>query len=187
MTFRGRLGLEDSRISEIICFRADGSHTVECRGRPLGNSCNFYAYQPRRISFLHRLRHHSRYPLAMPDFSTPAEHAFEAQDLDTDPSQTLSTSTTALSLSSRYSIESTLSHILANDAYRVIALQFPDELLHESVLVYRMLMKGFKEDERRRRTDGVEVLERQCYVLGDSTYGSCCPDVLSSLHLFPSL
>jgi diphthamide biosynthesis protein 2 len=119
----------------------------------------------------------------MPDFSTPAEHAFEAQDLDTDPSQTLSASTTALSLSSRYSIESTLSHILANDAYRVIALQFPDELLHESVLVYRMLMKGFKEDERRRRAHGDEVVERQCYVLGDSTYGSCCPDVLSSLHL----
>lgn len=122
----------------------------------------------------------------MPDFSTPAEHAFEAHDADpSNPEEaTLSTSTSALSLSDRYSIPSTLSHILENDAYRVIALQFPDELLSDSVLVYRMLMKGLKEDERRRRAEGQEIgVERQCYVLGDSTYGSCCPDVLSSLHL----
>jgi diphthamide biosynthesis protein 2 len=118
----------------------------------------------------------------MPDFSTPAEHAFEAQDPDpSNPEEaTLSTSTSTLSLADRYSITSTLEHILSNDGYKTIALQFPDELLPNSVLVYRMLMKGIKEHARKTNTEGVE---RQCYVLGDSTYGSCCPDVLSALHL----
>jgi diphthamide biosynthesis protein 2 len=123
----------------------------------------------------------------MPDFSTPAEHAFEqapSQDHSDDLSAGLSTSVPTLSLSDRYSIESTLNHIFSNDGYRTIALQFPDDLLGDSVLVYRMLMKGIKEHDKRSSKDGVEgKAERQCYVLGDSTYGSCCPDVLSSLHL----
>jgi len=118
----------------------------------------------------------------MPDFSTPAEHAFEQPSHnESDPSDpALSSSSSTLSLPDRYSIKSTLDHILKNESYRIIALQFPDELLGDSVLVYRMLMKGIKEHERASPSS---LPGRQCYVLGDSTYGSCCPDVLSSLHL----
>ncbi|KAJ9114756.1 hypothetical protein QFC22_005632 [Naganishia vaughanmartiniae] len=113
----------------------------------------------------------------MPDFSTPAEHAFE--EPTPDPSATAnsaSLSNTAIPLYERYEIISTIEEILAN-GYKTIALQFPDELLAESVLVYRALMKGI-QDSGGEKADGV-----QCYVLGDSTYGSCCPDVLSAMHL----
>ncbi|KAJ9098314.1 hypothetical protein QFC19_006438 [Naganishia cerealis] len=113
----------------------------------------------------------------MPDFSTPAEHAFE--EPTPDPSATAtsaSLSNTSIPLYERYEITSTIAEILEN-GYRTIALQFPDELLAESVLVYRALMKGIQQ-EGGEKADGV-----QCYVLGDSTYGSCCPDVLSAMHL----
>lgn len=120
----------------------------------------------------------------MPDFSTPASHAFDPPTFPSDslPSTSTSTSTPTLSLFERYSIPQTLSYL--NDEhpeYKTIALQFPDELLGDSVLVYRGLMKGLKQPGGA----GVKGKgrERQCYVLGDSTYGSCCPDVLSSLHL----
>lgn len=52
-----------------------------------------------------------------------------------------------------------------------IGLQFPDDLLPSSVAVYRAL-------QARVASSGA-----QCYVLADSTYGACCPDVLSCLHL----
>ena len=52
-----------------------------------------------------------------------------------------------------------------------IGLQFPDELLPSSVTVYRAIQAG------------IAASGAQAYVLADSTYGSCCPDVLSCLHL----
>lgn len=122
----------------------------------------------------------------MPDFSTPAEHAFEEKPVENDEGHPLSTSTADLSLAQRYSIASTLDHILSNEKYKTIALQFPDDLLSDSVLVYRMLMKGLKEADESRAgssSSSQDTFTRQCFVLGDSTYGSCCPDVLSSLHL----
>lgn len=97
----------------------------------------------------------------MPDFSTPAEHAFE--QADTSPNEpSASLSNTSIPLYERYEIPSCISEILDN-GYKTVALQFPDELLGESVLVYRALMKGIKDSGKG---DGV-----QCYVLGDSTYG----------------
>ncbi|KAJ9096731.1 hypothetical protein QFC21_005001 [Naganishia friedmannii] len=101
----------------------------------------------------------------MPDFSTPAEHAFE--EPTPDPSATAtsaSLSNTSIPLYERYEITSTIEEILEN-GYNTIALQFPDELLAESVLVYRALMKGIQESGGDK-AEGV-----QCYVLGDSTYG----------------
>ncbi|KAJ9099349.1 hypothetical protein QFC20_005750 [Naganishia adeliensis] len=113
----------------------------------------------------------------MPDFSTPAEHAFEEPTPDPSSTSTsASLSNTSIPLYERYEIPSTIAEILDN-GYHTIALQFPDELLGESVLVYRALMRGIKE-MGGERAEGV-----QCYVLGDSTYGSCCPDVLSAMHL----
>ncbi|GHJ88138.1 hypothetical protein NliqN6_4540 [Naganishia liquefaciens] len=113
----------------------------------------------------------------MPDFSTPAEHAFEEQTPD--PSSTFSQaslSNASIPLYDRYEIPSTIAEIIEN-GYQTVALQFPDELLGESVLVYRALMKGIKAIGSDKAKDV------QCYVLGDSTYGSCCPDVLSAMHL----
>lgn len=101
----------------------------------------------------------------MPDFSTPAEHAFEEQTPD--PSATFSQaslSNASIPLYERYEIPSTIAEILDN-GYQTVALQFPDELLGESVLVYRALMKGIKD------AGGNEARDVQCYVLGDSTYG----------------
>lgn len=101
----------------------------------------------------------------MPDFSTPAEHAFEGPTPDPSSTSTsASLSNTSIPLYERYEIPSTIAEILDN-GYHTIALQFPDELLGESVLVYRALMRGIKE-MGRERAEGV-----QCYVLGDSTYG----------------
>lgn len=101
----------------------------------------------------------------MPDFSTPAEHAFEEQTPD--PSATFSQaslSNASIPLYERYEIPSTIAEILDN-GYQTVALQFPDELLGESVLVYRALMKGIKD------AGGDKARDVQCYVLGDSTYG----------------
>jgi diphthamide biosynthesis protein 2 len=95
----------------------------------------------------------------MPEFSTPALHAIE-QSVEIESS---SSSNSALPLTERYEIQSTVDDILTH-GYRTIALQFPDELLGESVLVYRALMKGLRE--------GGSAEDVQCFVLGDSTYGS---------------
>ncbi len=95
----------------------------------------------------------------MPEFSTPALHAIE-QTVEIESS---SSSNTSLPLIERYEIQSTVDEIL-HHGYRTIALQFPDELLSESVLVYRALM--------RRLDEGGAGEGVQCFVLGDSTYGS---------------
>lgn len=92
----------------------------------------------------------------MPDFSTPALHAIE-QTID---SPTASTSRT-LPLYDAYEIDSTVEEILEH-GYRTVALQFPDELLGDSVKVYRGLMRVLRD----------KGWEGQCYVLGDSTYGA---------------
>ncbi|KAK4057237.1 Diphthamide biosynthesis protein 2 [Microbotryomycetes sp. JL221] len=56
-----------------------------------------------------------------------------------------------------YEIEQTVAEII-NEGYNRIALQFPDELLHDSVAVYR---------EIRNRLP----LDKEVYVLADTTYG----------------
>lgn len=111
-----------------------------------------------------------------------------------------------------YEIAHTI-RVIMDGGYRSIALQFPDELLGDSVLVYRAIMMGLRrreqQQEDRQSKAGTEAPNSthlpsgeadpsigtttatttaatapiQCYVLGDSTYGACCPDVLSSLHL----
>lgn len=54
--------------------------------------------------------------------------------------------------------------------HKRIALQFPDELLHESVPVYRLL--------KQRVNEGQEL-----YVLADTSYGSCCVDEVAAQHV----
>ncbi|EJU04151.1 diphthamide biosynthesis protein [Dacryopinax primogenitus] len=71
-------------------------------------------------------------------------------------------------LDQAYEIDRTVDHIISRD-YHTIALQFPDELLHNSVLVHRLL--------RTRLPD------RELYVLADTSYGSCCVDEVAAQHV----
>ena len=65
--------------------------------------------------------------------------------------------------------------------YRV-ALQFPDELLSDSMQVSWLL-----EEECRRLCEQINSTNHtpmiMCFVLGDTTYGSCCPDEVGAAHL----
>ncbi|CAL1702605.1 unnamed protein product [Somion occarium] len=68
-----------------------------------------------------------------------------------------------------YDIERTVLEIQKGD-YRRIALQFPDELLHDSMPIFRSL--------KRHLGEGKEL-----YVLADTSYGSCCVDEVAAQHV----
>ncbi|KAG6332059.1 hypothetical protein ID866_7030 [Astraeus odoratus] len=68
-----------------------------------------------------------------------------------------------------YEIERTAKEI-RDGGFKRIALQFPDELLHESVPVYRSL--------KQRVNEGQEL-----YLLADTSYGSCCVDEVAAQHV----
>ncbi|EKM77173.1 hypothetical protein AGABI1DRAFT_101874 [Agaricus bisporus var. burnettii JB137-S8] len=68
-----------------------------------------------------------------------------------------------------YDIEHTTDEIIKGD-YKRIALQFPDELLHDSVPVYKRLKSLVGRD-------------RELYVLADTSYGSCCVDEVAAQHI----
>ncbi|KAF8804169.1 diphthamide biosynthesis protein [Phlegmacium glaucopus] len=78
-----------------------------------------------------------------------------------------------------YEIQRTVDEIIKGD-YKRIALQFPDELLHDSVPIYRHL--------KSHLGDG-----RELYVLADTSYGrhafaflarlSCCVDEVAAQHV----
>ncbi|EIM84817.1 diphthamide biosynthesis protein [Stereum hirsutum FP-91666 SS1] len=76
---------------------------------------------------------------------------------------------TKAQLAEFYDIDRIVDEILSNHFKRV-ALQFPDELLHDSVPIYRML--------KRRIEDKTEL-----YVLADTSYGSCCADEVAAQHV----
>ncbi|KAF8918751.1 putative diphthamide synthesis protein-domain-containing protein [Mucidula mucida] len=67
-----------------------------------------------------------------------------------------------------YDINDTARWIKDGD-YQKIALQFPDELLHDSVPIYRHLK--------------AMVGHRELYVLADTSYGSCCVDEVAAEHI----
>ncbi|KAI0338690.1 diphthamide biosynthesis protein [Trametopsis cervina] len=68
-----------------------------------------------------------------------------------------------------YDILRTVDEITKGD-YKKIALQFPDELLHDSVPVFRLLKSRLGS-------------ERELYVLADTSYGSCCVDEVAAQHV----
>ncbi|KAL7419521.1 Diphthamide biosynthesis protein 2 [Cryptotrichosporon argae] len=103
-------------------------------------------------------------------FSTPAEHAFEHTEIEASNEAGPSAIADVGELEEAFDVDTTVRTILDN-GYKTIGLQFPDELLPSSVAVYRAIMRR------------VQHTGAQAYVLADSTYGSCCPDVLSCLHL----
>ncbi|KAM4642686.1 2-(3-amino-3-carboxypropyl)histidine synthase subunit 2 [Discoglossus pictus] len=71
------------------------------------------------------------------------------------------------SLDDIYEIEKTINFIQKKSAKRV-ALQFPDELLANSVAIAKKL-----EDATGAKT----------YILGDTSYGSCCVDEVAAEHV----
>ncbi|KAK7039454.1 2-(3-amino-3-carboxypropyl)histidine synthase subunit 2 [Favolaschia claudopus] len=99
-----------------------------------------------------------------------AETAFSASGADV-ISRTIDVQLerTPVDLESFYEIERTIEQIIAGD-YKRIALQFPDELLHDAVPVYRRLKAGIG-------------LGRELYVLADTSYGSCCVDEVAAQHV----
>lgn len=72
------------------------------------------------------------------------------------------------SIEEKYKIAKTVD-LIKKFEYKVIALQFPDEMLCDSKDVY-------------------EILSRSCefsefYILGDTTFGSCCVDEVAASHV----
>ncbi|KAL6303602.1 diphthamide biosynthesis protein [Sparassis latifolia] len=68
-----------------------------------------------------------------------------------------------------YDIQRTVEQINQGN-YKRIALQFPDELLHDSVPIYRLLKSRIGD-------------EKELYVLADTSYGSCCVDEVAAQHV----
>ncbi|WVQ97669.1 diphthamide biosynthesis protein 2 [Kwoniella sp. CBS 9459] len=110
--------------------------------------------------------------------STPAEHALAHPELDevlasvqAGPSSSLiGDGAEGMSIEEAFEVDETVRKVLEG-GYKTIGLQFPDELLPSSVSVYRAIQTK------------IQHTGAQAYVLADSTYGNCCPDVLSCLHL----
>ncbi|AFR98449.1 diphthamide biosynthesis protein 2 [Cryptococcus neoformans C23] len=109
-------------------------------------------------------------------FSTPADHALSHPELEeilenaqAGPSS-MGDGAEGMSIEEAFEVSETVRRVLES-GYKTIGLQFPDELLPSSVSVYRAI-------QTRIAHTGA-----QAYVLADSTYGNCCPDVLSCLHL----
>ncbi|XP_074122252.1 2-(3-amino-3-carboxypropyl)histidine synthase subunit 2 isoform X2 [Sminthopsis crassicaudata] len=91
-------------------------------------------------------------------FSSPAEATLQREAGVPEPLTPLT------ELGSTYELERVQAFLLEHEAKRV-ALQFPDELLGDSVAVARTLE---------------EMTGAKTFVLGDTAYGSCCVDVLGA-------
>ncbi|OQR84571.1 diphthamide biosynthesis protein [Achlya hypogyna] len=74
-------------------------------------------------------------------------------------------------LSSFYSVASTAATIRAH-GYRAVALQFPDAMLPDALGVQALLKDALAGHELDR-----------IFVLGDTSYGSCCVDEVAAQHL----
>ncbi|KAG6372073.1 putative diphthamide synthesis protein-domain-containing protein [Boletus reticuloceps] len=68
-----------------------------------------------------------------------------------------------------YEIERTAEIIVKGD-YKRVALQFPDDLLHDAVPVYRLLKRNVGQ-------------AHDLYVLADTSYGNCCVDEVAAQHV----
>ncbi|KAH8105233.1 putative diphthamide synthesis protein-domain-containing protein [Cristinia sonorae] len=68
-----------------------------------------------------------------------------------------------------FEIERTVEELKKGD-YKRVALQFPDELLHDSVPIFRLLKARLGA-------------QPELYVLADTSYGSCCVDEVAAQHV----
>ncbi|ETW03438.1 diphthamide biosynthesis protein 2 [Aphanomyces invadans] len=76
-------------------------------------------------------------------------------------------------ITSFYSIDKTAEHI-QNHGFRRIALQFPDSMLPDSIQVQKHLCTALA-------SRGYPI--ERIFVLGDTSYGSCCVDEVAGHHL----
>jgi len=81
--------------------------------------------------------------------------------------------------SDRNQEEETSSDAVTGSILRV-ALQFPDELLQDSPEVCWLLEDKIREDLEECSGPNTTPF---CFVLGDTTVNSCCPDEVAALHL----
>ena len=133
---------------------------------------------------------------APPVLSTPDTHI-----LNESIPATIATFGTDLSdeqLFTKYEIQKTLDEIRSRQ-WRRIALQFPDGLLHDAPRVYQQLSRRLgvvekgpvpeKESQDSPLQDGMSNLavgeqaqEPKLFILGDTSYGSCCIDEIAAEH-----
>lgn len=134
---------------------------------------------------------------AAPVLSTPDNRILEA----TDPVASKDSSRTVPDeeLSITYDIDRTLKEI-RQARYKRIALQFPDEMLPDAPLVFQLLSRGLEGHATRKHqsngasnanpdlTESVTHLNLEneppkLYILGDTSYGSCCVDEVAAEHV----
>ena len=133
-----------------------------------------------------------------PALSTPATHIFEDDVNTTSAKQSPPLSDEQLYI--MYEIERTISEIKQKRFQRV-ALQFPDDMLHHAPRIFDALNKGLlptkdpesrsslnvRNDELLQETQNLTTsqsrLEIRLYILGDTSYGSCCVDEIAAEHV----
>jgi diphthamide biosynthesis protein 2 len=139
-----------------------------------------------------------------PVLSTPDTHIFEDPTPTVDISSLPRLSDGQVALT--YEIERTVREIREKQ-WKRIALQFPDHMLTDSPRVYAQLAKGLRK-ARRVQNDGqlheqhkgtttqgelsakladTSITEEDTYerlfILGDTSYGSCCVDEVAAEHV----
>ena len=70
-----------------------------------------------------------------------------------------------------FEIEKT-SKIIKENSFKIIALQFPDNFLEFSNEIVQKLKENCSEED-----------DINFYVLGDTSYGSCCVDEVAAQHI----
>ncbi|KAH9161619.1 diphthamide biosynthesis protein [Lactarius sanguifluus] len=101
------------------------------------------------------------------DFSSPAQDVIQ-RPVVLDQSQT-HVQLAAEELRDYYELEWTANEIVSNN-YKRVALQFPDELLRDSVPIFHSLKRAVGANS-------------ELYVLADTSYGSCCVDEVAAQHV----
>lgn len=143
---------------------------------------------------------------AAPVLSTPDSRILEeTQPVAANETQPLSDA----ELSITYDIERTLREI-RQARYKRIALQFPDDMLPDAPRVFQLLSRGLNSEEVAQAngshaghsngcaTDGNDIAQSvsklsveekaekwspRLYILGDTSYGTCCVDEVAAEHV----
>jgi len=133
-----------------------------------------------------------------PLLSTPATHIFEDDSFSQTPQDGQHRSDEWLSIT--YEIERTLAEI-REGRWKRVALQFPDEMLPDAPRVSQLLRDGLKQASfNHTRQNNIPITEvasnlqkldvaaeadpeARTYILGDTSYGSCCVDEIAAEHI----
>ncbi|KAI3838949.1 hypothetical protein MKW92_001838 [Papaver armeniacum] len=87
-----------------------------------------------------------------------------------------------MDFSSNYDISQT-ANFIRNGNFTRVALQFPDDLLKDSIKVVSELRKELNLLTTREESSPDNKKEIGLYVLADTTYGSCCVDEVGASHV----